>query len=316
MSDGDGRGTGWERDVIERLAMAAIKEQRRARRWGIFFKLLLFLYLFGLLALYSPGLWQESELHTGKHTALVNLTGVIAAGQPANADDIIEALDSAFKAKGSKGVILRINSPGGSPVQAGQIADEIRRLRKQYPHKPLYAVVDDLCASGGYYVASAADKIYVNKASLVGSIGVLMNGFGFVDSLHKLGVERRLYTAGQHKGFLDPFSPVQPDDVKYVESMLDDIHQQFIDVVKQGRGARLKNDPQLFSGLMWTGDKAIKLGLADDYGSVGQVARDVIGARQVVDYTVKQGFLARVADRIGSSMANLVLSRVEAPALR
>jgi protease-4 len=293
----------WERETLEKLAFSALKEQTRRRRWGIFFKLLIFAYLTFLLLLAFD--WSgSSELITeGKHTALVDLDGVIDANGDANADKIGGALQSAFKDKNTKGVILRIDSPGGSPVQAAIINDEMRRLRGVYPKIPLYVVVEDICASGGYFVAVAADKIYVNKASLVGSIGVLMDGFGYTGTMQKLGVERRLLTAGENKGFMDPFSPENPKQTAYALSMLNDIHQQFIDVVKQGRGTRLKDDPELFSGLIWTGRKAVELGLADGYGSVESVARDVIKAKNIVDYTEKSNPVERIAKRFGAAAA-------------
>ena len=293
----------WERDVLEKLALSAVKEQRRARHWGIFFKTLTFAYLFLLLFLFMGlGGKSETSLGGGKHTALVELNGVIAANSLASADNIIGSLQDAFKDKNTKGVILQINSPGGSPVQAGYINDEIRRLRAKHPDIPLYVVVEDICASGGYYVAAAADKIFVNKASLIGSIGVLMDGFGFTGTLDKLGVERRLLTAGVNKGFLDPFSPMNETQKEYAQQMLDDIHQQFINVVKEGRGKRLKQDPELFSGLVWTGDKGIKLGLADGYGSTESVARDVIHAEKIVDYTTHEGLADRLAKRFGAGV--------------
>ncbi|HET7198707.1 MAG TPA: S49 family peptidase, partial [Burkholderiales bacterium] len=278
---GDGR---WERDLIARLAGAALLEQRRARRWGIFFKLLFFVYLtFVLLALVD---WQGAGVGGGKkHTALVDLTGIIAPGNDASAEKINASLQAAFKDKGTQGVILRINSPGGSPVQAQTIYDEMRRLRKKYPDIPLYVVVEDICASGGYFVAVGADRIYVSKSSIVGSIGVLMNGFGFTGLMDKLGVERRLITAGEHKGMLDPFSPLSAQDKAYAQKLIDDVHQQFIAVVREGRGKRLKETPEMFSGLFWTGDKSVALGLADGYGTLDSVARDVIKAEDIVDYT-------------------------------
>jgi protease-4 len=245
---------------------------------------------------------SEAGLSVGKHTALVQLNGVIAANSTANADNIIGSLQDAFKDKDTQGVILQINSPGGSPVQAGEINDEIRRLRAKYPKIPLYVVVEDICASGGYYVAAAADKIFVNKASLIGSIGVLMDGFGFTGTMDKLGVQRRLLTAGENKGFLDPFSPLNDKQKVYAQQMLDDIHQQFINVVKQGRGKRLKQDPELFSGLVWTGDQGVKLGLADGYGTTESVARDVIHAEKIVDYTTHEGFADRLAKRLGAGV--------------
>jgi protease-4 len=292
----------WQRDMINRLLFSAVKEQRAARRWGIFFKLLMFVYLALLLYLYSPSeplqLGAESS-----HTALVELSGVIAPGKEASADNIVEGLRDAFEAEHSKGVILRINSPGGSPVQSGYINDEILRLRKEYPDKPLYAVISDICASGGYYVASAADKIYADKASIVGSIGVRMDSFGFVEAIDKLGIERRLLTAGEHKGFLDPFQPVKDKDVVQVKAMLGDIHQQFIDTVKSGRGERLKADtPDLFSGYVWTGEQSIDIGLVDELGSASQVARDVIGAETLVDYTPQEEWYERFGKRLGTTL--------------
>ena len=294
----------WEREVLEKLAMSAVKEQRRARHWGIFFKTLTFAYLFLLLFLFMgwTGEKPETGLGGGKHTAVVELNGVIAANSMASADNINSSLQDAFKDKGTQGVILQINSPGGSPVQAGYINDEIRRLRAKHPDIPLYVVVEDICASGGYYVAAAADKIFVNKASLIGSIGVLMDGFGFTGTMGKLGVERRLLTAGANKGFLDPFSPMNDKQKEIAQQMLDDIHQQFIQVVKDGRGKRLKQDPELFSGLVWTGDKGIKLGLADGYGSTESVARDVIHAEKIVDYTSHEGLADRLAKRFGAGV--------------
>lgn len=298
----------WERDVLEKLALAAVTEQRRARRWGVFFKLLFFVYLAFLGFVLMGGMEQlekkEATLGDGKHTALVDMQGVIAPNSAASADTLIPSLQEAFKDRNTKGVILRINSPGGSPVQAGQINDEIRRLRSKYPAIPLHVVVEDICASGGYYVAVAADKIYVDKASLIGSIGVLMDGFGFTGVMEKLGVERRLVTAGSNKGFLDPFSPANPAQQEYAKQMLADIHQQFIDVVKKGRGARLKETPDTFSGLIWNGQKGIEMGLADGYGSVESIARDVIKAEDIVDFTVKEGFADRLAKRFGAGVAS------------
>ncbi|TSA10746.1 MAG: S49 family peptidase [Betaproteobacteria bacterium] len=294
----------WERETLEKLAFAALKEQTKARRWGIFFKILTFVYLTFLLVMLFEWRGDGDLISDSKHTALVELEGVIDAKGDASAEKITGALQSAFKNKGTQGVILRINSPGGSPVQSGIINDEMRRLRGIYPNTPLYVVVEDICASGGYFVAAAADKIYVNKSSLVGSIGVLMDGFGFTGSMEKLGVERRLVTAGANKGFMDPFSPVDPQQKEYALGMLNDIHQQFIAVVKQGRGKRLKDDPDLFSGLVWTGQRAVELGLADGYGSVEYVARDVIKAESIVDYTQKSNPVERFAKRFGAAAAN------------
>ncbi|HYX65055.1 MAG TPA: S49 family peptidase [Burkholderiales bacterium] len=297
---GDGR---WERDLIARLANAALVEQRRARRWGIFFKLLFFVYLTFLLAALVD--WEGAGVGGGKkHTAMVDLEGIIAPGNDASAEKINASLQAAFKDKNTQGVILRINSPGGSPVQAQTIYDEMRRLRRKYPEIPLYAVVEDICASGGYFVAAGADKIYVTKSSIVGSIGVLMNGFGFTGLMDKLGIDRRLITAGENKGMLDPFSPLSEKDKAYAQKLIDDVHQQFIAVVREGRGKRLKETPDMFSGLFWTGDKSVELGLADGYGTLESVARDVIKAEDIVDYTQKEGIAERVAKRFGAAMAS------------
>jgi len=297
MSD---QNSNWERDVLEKLALSSLQEQRRARHWGIFFKTATLGFMFILLFIVMGWIGKsEVALGTGKHTALVDLQGVIAADSVASADNIISSLQNAFKDKDTKGVILRINSPGGSPVQAGQINDEIVRLRAQYPKIPLYVVVDDICASGGYYVAAAADKIYVDKASLIGSIGVLMDGFGFTGTMSKLGVERRLITAGVNKGFMDPYSPLNPSQKAYAKQMVEEIHQQFIAVVKKGRGKRLKITPDTFSGLVWNGQRGVEMGLADGYGTVESVARDVIKASDIVDYTVKENFADRLAKRFG-----------------
>jgi protease-4 len=310
VADGNNNDTGWERKVLERVALEGVTEQRRARRWGIFFKLLGFGYLFVVLGVALE--WGGGEKHhEGKtHTALVNMVGVIQAKGDANAEDINSALQAAFDDKGTAGVILRINSPGGSPVQAGMINDEIRRLRAKYKAIPLYVVVEDVCASGGYYVAAAADKIYVDKASIIGSIGVLMDGFGFTGTMDKLGVERRLLTAGENKGFLDPFSPQNAKHKEFAQTMLGEIHQQFIDVVKKGRGQRLKETPEMFSGLMWSGARSIELGLADAYGTVDSIARDVIKAEDVRDYTVKQNFAEKFAKQLGASMAGGLASAI------
>jgi protease-4 len=292
----------WERSVLEKLALSAVQEQRRTRRWGIFFKLLTFVYLIVVLSSFM-GWFEADGVNTHKaHTALVDLKGVIAADE-ASADRVIASLQDAFKDEKTRGVILRINSPGGSPVQAGQIYDEIKRLRAKYPKTPLYAVVDDICASGGYYVAAGADKIYVDKASLVGSIGVLMDGFGFTDTMQKLGVERRLITAGANKGFLDPFSPADEKQQAYARELIAQIHQQFISVVREGRGKRLKETPETFSGLVWNGEQSIKLGLADGLGSLDSVARDVVKAEKVVDFTQQDSLAERLAGRFGAAMA-------------
>ncbi len=280
-----------------------MREQRDARRWRIFFRILWVL----LFALFVAGLWAGKGADKGgglstRHTAVVNLRGVIDADGDASAEKINGSLESAFKDATTAGVILRINSPGGSPVQAGMIYDEIRHLRKTYPDKPLYVVVEELCASGGYYAAAAADRIFVDKASIVGSIGVLSEGFGFTGAMEKLGIERRLMTAGRNKGIGDPFSPETDEQKAHLQAMLDDIHQQFIKVVRDGRGTRLHETPDLFSGLFWTGDQSIALGLADDYGTVQSVARDVVKAEDVVDFTEKQSLSERLARRFGTEV--------------
>ena len=235
-----------------------------------------------------------------KHTALVTLEGEISSSSMANAADINASLTAAFENEHSVGVVLRINSPGGSPVQAGMMNDEIHRLRKLYPTKLFYVVVEDICASGGYYVAVASDQILVDKASLVGSIGVIMEGFGFTGLMDKLGVTRRMITAGSNKGMMDPFSKENPKQVEMIKGMLDEIHQQFIAVVKAGRGDRLKDNPELFTGRVWSGEQAIKIGLADGYGTVDSVARDILKAPDILDYTVKENFAERVAKRFGA----------------
>jgi protease IV len=306
MAEPDRTSPDWERAAIEKIALAAIQEQRRARHWGIFFKLLLFIYLFALLFIWL-GWTGKKETSAAKHTAMVELRGVIGPESSASADNVVSGLQDAFKDRRTQGVILRINSPGGSPVQAGHINDEIKRLRAKYPNIPVYAVVEDICASGGYYVAVAADQIYVDKGSIIGSIGVLMDGFGFTGLMDKLGIERRLLAAGRNKGFLDPFSPIRDDQQKYAESMLNEIHQQFISIVRQGRGKRLKETPELFSGLLWVGTRSVELGLADALGSVDFVAREVIKAEDIVDFTPRENIAERVARRFGAAMAEALV---------
>lgn len=301
--EGQAAEDNWEKDTLNRLAFAAINEQRRARRWSVFFKSLFFIYLF-VVFFYIPTDWSKSNIKGGEHTALIDLEGVIASNTQASADNLVGSLREAFKDKNTVAVILRINSPGGSPVQAGYVYDEIKRLRKLHPKIKLYAVVADICASGGYYIAAAADEIYADKASIVGSIGVLMDGFGFVDTLKKVGVKRRLMTAGKHKGVLDPFSPLKKSEVKHVQKLLNTVHRQFIDQVKAGRGERLSNDPDLFTGLFWNGEEGVKLGLVDGLGSASYVAREVIGVKNIVDFTSRPNFLNRFADRIGVTLAN------------
>ena len=301
---------GWERKLVEQLATEAIKEQRRRRRWSVFFKLLGFGYVGFIIFM----LWSYDRAAVpsdgAAHTALVQIDGVIGGGDEVNAEQVVLALQAAFDDAGTRGVVLRINSPGGSPVQAGMINDEIRRLRGLHANVPVYAVVEDICASGGYYIAVAADKIFVDKASLVGSIGVRMDGFGFTEAMNKLGIERRLVTAGENKGFLDPFSPEDPQQTEFARQMLGEIHQQFITVVKNGRGKRLKESPEIFSGLVWTGARSIELGLSDGFGTVDSVARDVIKAEEVRDYTQRQNFAERVARQLGASFGGAVFDTV------
>lgn len=304
MVDSEKKNENWEREVLEKLAFYSIAEQRRTRRWGIFFKSLTFFYLFVLLFLALGWIGNSGIKMAKKHTALVDLQGMITPDSISSADNINASLREAFRDKNTQGVILRIDSPGGSPVQAGYINDEILRLRANYPNIPLYAVVGDVCASGGYYVASAADKIFVDKASLIGSIGVMMDGFGFTETLEKLGIERRLLTAGDSKGFLDPFSPVDSKQREHALNMLAEIHDQFVSVVRHGRGDRLKDNPEIFSGTIWTGEKSIELGLSDAMGSVDYVAREIIKAEDIIDYTAKQGLAERFAKRFGEVVIN------------
>lgn len=289
----------WERSALEHLLLENLKENRKTRRWRAALRILSLTVVVGLI-------YQVFDFKIpgsgggGKHTALVSIEGEISSNSVANALDINSALAAAFESKEASGVVLRINSPGGSPVQAGIINDEIKRLRILHPEKPFYVVVEDVCASGGYYIAVAGDTILVDKASLVGSIGVVMGGFGFTGLMEKMGISRRLITAGSEKGMLDPFSKENPKQVEMVKKMLEEIHQQFITVVKQGRGERLKNDPDLFTGRVWNGEQALQLGLVDGYGTVDSVARDILKAPDVVEYTLKENFAERVAKRFGA----------------
>lgn len=313
MSDNN---TSWEREVVTQLAEASLKEQRRARRWGIIFKLLTFAYIGVIIYMFNEASLTEIS-ENEKHTALVELSGVISADDKANADNIVTALRDAFKNENTAGVILRINSPGGSPVQSGYIYDEMRRLREEYPDTPLYAVISDICASGGYYIASAADKIYADKASIVGSIGVRMDNFGFVDAMNKLGIERRTLTAGENKALLDPFLPVNEKAKEHMQVMLGEIHQQFIASVKEGRGDRLDTTVEgLFSGLIWTGEAAVENGLIDELASASHVAREVIGEETIVDYTVQDDLLERFTQRLGATVAQVISTQFFNPTPR
>ena len=305
--DDTGDAKSWK--LLEKTLLAGVQEQRRSRRWGIFFKSLTFVYLFVALAIFSPlmDLGKGASRKTS-HTALIEVKGMIADTEPASADNIVGSLRAAFDDEKTKGVILRINSPGGSPVQSGYIYDEIRRLRAKKPDIKVYAVITDLGASGAYYIASAADQIYADKASLVGSIGVTAASFGFVGTMDKLGVDRRVYTSGEHKAFLDPFQPQKPDETAFWQGVLDTTHKQFIASVKAGRGDRLKDKdhPELFSGLVWTGEQAVGLGLVDGLGSASYVARDVIGEKEMVDYTVQESPFDRFSKKLGSSVAEKI----------
>lgn len=293
----------WERSLLEKLAFASLNEQKKARRWSIFFKLFMVVYLVILLVVASGDGLSDKPSTSGEYSALVDMTGIIMPGSEASADMVVDGLRSAFDSK-AKGIILRANSPGGSPVQAKYIYDEIKRLRKKHTDKKIYAVIGDVCASGCYYAVAGVDKIYASTSSIVGSIGVLMDGFGFVDAMKKLGVERRLMTAGKNKGLMDPFSPRKAGDEKHVQGLLDNIHAQFIDVVREGRGKSLKETPEMFSGLFWTGEQAMAMGLVDEIGSAGHVAREVIGADEIVDFTRKENLLERFAGRFGAAIGN------------
>ncbi|WP_348758530.1 signal peptide peptidase SppA [Candidatus Methylocalor cossyra] len=300
----------WERETLEKVLLAAITEQRRARRWGILFKALLAIYAGIALWLLAKPL-EGPAIGGGKsHTAVVDVMGLIAPGQPANADNIIQGLRAAAEDAGTRGIVLRMNTPGGSPVQAAYVYEEIRRLKRLKPELPIYAVVADICASGGYYVAAAADKIFVNNASIVGSIGVIMGSFGFVEAMNKLGVERRVLTAGAHKAILDPFEPVDPVAKAHVQQMLDAVHRQFIAAVKQGRGERLKETPELFSGLVWTGADAIQLGLVDELGDIRYVAERVVGAKKMVNFTPERSLMDRLTQRLGAALGQALVSAV------
>ena len=307
----------WERQALEHLLLENLKETRKARRWKVVLRVLTLLVIVAVVMtvfdFHLPGRGMGVE----KHTAMVTLDGEISSSSMANALDINASLTSAFENENSAGVVLRINSPGGSPVQAGMINDEIHRLRKLYPKKPFYVVVEDICASGGYYVAVAADQILVDKASIVGSIGVIMEGFGFTGLMDKLGVTRRMITAGSNKGMMDPFSKENPQQVEMIKTMIDEIHQQFIAVVKEGRGSRLKESTDLFSGRVWNGEQAVKIGLADGFGTVDTVARDVFKAPDILDYTMKENFAERVAKRFGAEVgAAAGKSLIKAPDLK
>lgn len=311
-SSGQSRpGNDKEWRLLEKLLMQSNNEGRKARRWGIFFKSLTFLYLFVILFLFSLPSWMGDKGGSlgGAHTALVDINGVISDQELANADTIVTGLRDAFEDTNTRGVILRINSPGGSPVQSGYVYDEIMRLKALYPDVKVYAVISDIGASGAYYIAAAADEIYADKASLVGSIGVISSSFGFVDTMDKLGIERRVFTAGENKAFLDPFSPLKNSDKDFWQGVLSVTHKQFIEQVKNGRGDRLKSSTEVFSGLIWTGEQALEMGLVDGLGSTGFVAREVIGEENIVDFTLKRSPLEAFADRLGIAAASTLANK-------
>ena len=317
QQDKPAQEAGWERKIIEKLALAAVTEQTRARRWGVFFKSLIFIYLFAVfgMAIY-PKIKMDIGVDSKYHTAVIDVVGVIAEDKDANATDIIESLRDAVKDTHTKGIILHSNSPGGSPVQSAYVYEEIRKIKKERPDLPVYAVVSDMCASGCYYIASASDKIFVNQSSLIGSIGVLMDGFGFVDIMQKMGVERRLLTAGAHKAMLDPFSPPKEYETKYMQGLLDEVHQQFISAVKAGRGDRLKETPDMFSGLVWTGEAGVKIGVADGFGNDDYVAKEIIGAETLVDFTQQGSVLEKISGKLGASFGHAIGSLIQNPSLR
>lgn len=296
----------WEKETLEKLIYASLKEQRRNRRWGIFFKLAFVIFL---IWFFMPS-DLDLQNRTKPHTALIDIRGEITDTTLAAADNIATSLDMAFKDNNVQGIIIRINSPGGSPVQASYVYDEIIRQRKLHPKVKVYAVCTDVCASAAYYIAAATDQIYANPSSIVGSIGVLMDSFGFVDAMNKVGIQRRLLTSGVHKGFLDPFSPVKPDEEQYARTMLNEVHQQFISDIKKNRGKRLKDDPDLFSGLAWTGQQSLALGLIDGFGSAGYVAREVIKNDNTVDYTIKPNYIDLIVNKIGAAFAHELSSEL------
>lgn len=297
----------WERALINRVAAEFLREQRRSRRWANVFKLGIAVYLIALVAIYVTDSLDQQLTSVQEHAAVIEIQGVIAPEAKASAERVNKALRKAFAADHAKAVILDINSPGGSPVQAGLIYNEIKRLREKHPDKKLYAVAADTCASAAYYIASAADEIHVDSASLVGSIGVRLDSFGLERTIEELGIQRRLLTAGEHKAILDPFSEFNQWDRDFLQALLDDLHQQFIDAVKAGRGDRLEDNPELFSGLFWTGDRSLTLGLSDGLGSVDTVARDLVGVETTVDYTQKRDLLERFAENFGAGAASALI---------
>ncbi len=295
--------------LIEKMVMASQDEQRKARRWGIFFKFAMLAYFFVALMILKPSTWGSSSQNpSDPHVAMVDLKGMIMSDSDANADRLVSGLREAFKAQNSKGVIIRVNSPGGSPVQSGMVYREVQRLKRDYPEKKVYAVITDIGASGAYYISASADEIYADPASLVGSIGVVSDGFGFVGAMEKVGVERRVYTSGSNKAMLDPFSPEDAQQKEFFATVLSDVHEQFIDAVRQGRGDRIKDDSVIFSGLFWSGRQALELGLIDGLASPGQVAREIVGVETIVDYTPRVSPLDAFTGKLGVSMTDRLMN--------
>jgi len=291
----------WEKHTIEKIAMESLVQQKGSRRWSVFFKLVSLIYI-GWVLFFILTSSSNSPIATGDFTALITLNGEIGADSEVSAINIKSSLKDVYESPGTKALILAINSPGGSPVQSGIINNEINRYKALHPQIPVYAVIEDICASGGYYIAVAADKIFVDKASIVGSIGVLMNGFGFDKAIKNLGIERRLITSGENKAILDPFLPVEPKQREFMQELLKEVHKQFIEVVKKGRGNKLANNPEIFSGLFWSGESAINLGLADDYGDIDLVAREVVGHEKIIDFTTQSNFADKFAKKLGASI--------------
>jgi protease-4 len=293
----------WEKQTIEKIAMESLIQQKSSRRWSVFFKLVSLIYL-GWVLFFVLTSSNNSTIATGDFTALITLNGEIGVDSEVSAINVKSSLKEAYENPGTKALILAINSPGGSPVQSGIINDEITRYKSLHPQIPVYAVIEDICASGGYYIAVAADKIFVDKASIVGSIGVLMNGFGFDKAIKNLGVERRLITSGENKAILDPFLPVKPKQREFMQDLLKEVHNQFIEAVKKGRGNKLALNSDIFSGLFWSGESAIKLGLADGYGDMDLVAREIIGHEKIIDFTIQSNFADRFAKKLGASIGS------------
>ena len=303
------QGKDWEKQTIEKIAMESLVQQKASRRWSVFFKSVSLIYL-GWVLFFVLSSSNSSTIASGDFTALITLNGEIGVDSEVSAINVKSSLKEVYENPGTKALILSINSPGGSPVQSGIINDEINRYEALHPKIPIYAVIEDICASGGYYIAVAADKIFVDKASIVGSIGVLMNGFGFDKAINNLGIERRLITSGENKAILDPFLPIQPKQKEFMQNLLKEVHSQFIEVVKKGRGNKLSLNPEIFSGLFWSGESAINLGLADGYGDIDLVAREIIGYEKIIDFTAQSNFADRFAKRLGASISSNLHNKI------